>query len=267
LEIIEGLQQPTKGKISVVELDPVKNQIKVKEKIGVQLQSSAFFDYLTLTELINLFKSYYKTDSEIDSKKLLEMVGLETKKKARVSQLSGGQKQRFSIIVALVNDPEIIFLDEPTTGLDPQSRRNLWEIIRDIHKNGKTVVMTTHYMEEAQALCDRIAIMDQGKIIAIGTPSQLINKLEYTFRIIYRGKQCIDDTKIKNIDGIIKTIYEYNEQNKQHTCIFGVKKVQDVLPKIINLLQKNKLPFEDLEVIPSSLEDVFLKLTGKELRE
>jgi len=185
LEIIEGLQPPTKGKISVVGLDPVKNQIKVKEKIGVQLQSSAFFDYLTLTELINLFKSYYKTDSEIDSKKLLEMVGLETKKKARVSQLSGGQKQRFSIIAALVNDPEIVFLDEPTTGLDPQSRRNLWKIICDIRKNGKTVVLTTHYMEEAQALCDRIAIMDQGKIIAIGTPAQLINKLEYT--LFYRS--------------------------------------------------------------------------------
>ena len=151
----------------------------------MQLQSSAFFDYLTLTELINLFKSYYKTDSGIDSKKLLEMVGLETKKKARVSQLSGGQKQRFSIIAALVNDPAIVFLDEPTTGLDPQSRRNLWEIIRDIRKNGKTVVMTTHYMEEAQALCDRIAIMDQGKIIAIGTPAQLINKLEYT--LFYRS--------------------------------------------------------------------------------
>jgi len=113
------------------------------------------------------------------------MVGLETKKKARVSQLSGGQKQRFSIIAALVNDPEIVFLDEPTTGLDPQSRRNLWKIICDIRKNGKTVVLTTHYMEEAQALCDRIAIMDQGKIIAIGTPAQLINKLEYT--LFYRS--------------------------------------------------------------------------------
>lgn len=267
LEIIEGLQPPSSGNVTVVGLDPVKDQMKVKENIGIQLQSSAFFDYLSLTELIELFRSYYNSKSNNNAEHLLKMVGLESKKKARINQLSGGQKQRFSIIAALVNDPKIVFLDEPTTGLDPQSRRNLWDIILDIRKDGKTIVMTTHYMEEAQALCDKIAIMDQGKIITIGTPSQLINKLEYTFRIIFRGKQCLDDVKVNKIPGIIKSIHEYNESSKQHICIFGVKKVQDVLPKIITLLQKNKLPFEDLEVIPSSLEDVFLKLTGKDLRE
>lgn len=267
LEIIEGLQPPSSGGINIVGLDPVKNQMKVKEKIGVQLQSSAFFDYLSLTELIDLFRSYYNLKSKTDTSTLLKMVGLESKSKSRVNQLSGGQKQRFSIIAALVNDPEVVFLDEPTTGLDPQSRRNLWDIIRDIRKNGKTIVMTTHYMEEAQTLCDRIAIIDQGKIITIGTPAQLIQKLDYQFRIVYRGKTCIDDMVIGTITDIVSQKHEFNEQIKIYTCIFGVKKVQDVLPKIITALQKKKLPFEDLEVIPSSLEDVFLKLTGKELRE
>lgn len=265
LEIIEGLQLPTSGKINVLGFDPVRQQLEVKKRIGIQLQSTAFYEYLNLGELINLFASFYQ--KQVDGDKLLSLVGLTEKKKSFVTQLSGGQKQRFSIVAALVNDPDIIFLDEPTTGLDPQARRNLWDVIRDIRTQGKTVIITTHYMEEAQVLCDRIAIVDSGKIIAEGTPVQLINKLDYQFRIVYRGNTCIDEKIIGKISGIVSQAHEYNEQNKQYTCIFGVKKVQDVLPKIITALQKKKLPFEDLEVIPGSLEDVFLKLTGKELRD
>lgn len=265
LEIIEGLQLPTKGKVSLLGIDPRRDPMAVKRRIGIQLQASAFYEHLTLAELLDLFGSFYDLKADVNG--LLESVGLTAKRKVDVAKLSGGQKQRFSIIAALVNDPEIVFLDEPTTGLDPQARRNLWDVIKDIRVRGKTVVLTTHYMEEAQILCDRIAIVDRGKIVASGTPVQLINKLDYTFRIVYRGAQCLDDNRVAKISGIVKTIREYNEQTKQHTCVFGVKKVQEVLPKIINLLQKKKLPFDDFEVIPSNLEDVFLKLTGKELRD
>lgn len=265
LEIIEGLQLPTSGKINVLGFDPVKQQLEVKKRIGIQLQSSAFYEFLNLDELIDLFASFYA--KKVDGDNLLSLVGLTEKKKSYVTQLSGGQKQRFSIIAALVNNPEIIFLDEPTTGLDPQARRNLWDVIRGIRSQGKTVVLTTHYMEEAQILCDRIAIIDSGKIIAEGTPAQLIQQLDYQFRIVYRGKTCVNDKVIGNITGIVSQKHEYNEQTKIFSCIFGVKKVQDVLPKIISALQKKKLPFEDLEVIPGSLEDVFLKLTGKDLRD
>jgi ABC-2 type transport system ATP-binding protein len=175
LEIIETLKKQTDGKIVVDGIDTLQNPLEVKRRIGVQLQSSNFYPELTLVELLQMFAAMY--DVSVKPMEMLKKVQLEDKAKSFVNKLSGGQKQRFSIAATLVNKPKIIFLDEPTTGLDPQARINLWEMIREIKKEGITFVLTTHYMEEAEQLCDRLAIMDHGKIIKIGTPKELIHDL------------------------------------------------------------------------------------------
>jgi ABC-2 type transport system ATP-binding protein len=175
LEMIETLRPMDTGHVLLNGLDVKKDQQRVKQIIGVQLQSSSFFDKLTLTELLLLFGELY--GRRVDPVKLLQEVELQEKHKAKVDELSGGQKQRFSIAAALVNDPVVLFLDEPTTGLDPQARRHLWQVIRRIREEGKTIVITTHYMEEAEELCDRVAIMDHGKIVELAPPQDLISKL------------------------------------------------------------------------------------------
>jgi ABC-2 type transport system ATP-binding protein len=178
LEIIETLREKTSGKIVVKGIDIDKDPSSIKQMIGVQLQTAGFYPNLNLTELINLFAGLYQ--SVIDPMSLLEKVNLVDKAKAKYKELSGGQKQRFSIATTLINRPAIIFLDEPTTGLDPQARRNLWDLIKEIRANGTTVIITTHYMDEAEILCDRVAIIDAGKIIAINTPHGLIDELVET---------------------------------------------------------------------------------------
>ncbi len=175
LEMIESLRPMDSGSVTLNGLDVTREPQKVKSIIGVQLQSSSFFDKLSLTELLSLFGEMY--GRQVDPLKLLDEVELRDKAKSYVADLSGGQKQRFSIAAALVNDPVIIFLDEPTTGLDPQARRHLWGVIRRIRSEGKTIVITTHYMEEAEELCDRVAIMDGGKIIANAPPQELVQNL------------------------------------------------------------------------------------------
>ena len=175
LEMIEGMRPITSGAALLDGIDVQKQPYAVKERIGVQLQASAFFPNMSLVELLKLFSDLYAESS--DAMELLREVGLEEKARAEVKELSGGQKQRFSIATTLVNKPLAIFLDEPTTGLDPQARRNLWDLVEQIKAKGTTVILTTHYMEEAQVLCDRVAIMDEGKIIALDTPAKLIDKL------------------------------------------------------------------------------------------
>jgi ABC-2 type transport system ATP-binding protein len=178
LEIIETLRAKTSGEVLVdgINLDSSPNEIK--KIIGVQLQTSGYYPGLNLVELIKLFAGLY--NQEIDAYALLDSVNLRDKAKSKFKELSGGQKQRFSIATTLINKPKIIFLDEPTTGLDPQARRNLWDLIRDIRQQGTTVIITTHYMDEAEVLCDRVAIVDSGKIIALATPDQLIDELVAT---------------------------------------------------------------------------------------
>lgn len=175
LEIIETLRPKTSGKVLVKGYDLDQNPDAIKQIIGVQLQSAGYYPGLKLIELIDLFAGLYNVKT--DAMALLKMVNLEEKAGAKYKELSGGQKQRFSIATTLINRPEIVFLDEPTTGLDPQARRNLWDLIRNIRAKGTTVIITTHYMDEAEYLCDRVAIVDKGKIIAIGTPDQLIDDL------------------------------------------------------------------------------------------
>jgi ABC-2 type transport system ATP-binding protein len=178
LEIIETLRTKTSGKVIVHDIDLDKSPDKIKKIIGVQLQASGFYPNLTLVELIELFGGLY--NRKVDAMGLLEQVNLKDKSKSKFKELSGGQKQRFSVATTLINDPLIIFLDEPTTGLDPQARRNLWELIKKIRSKGTTVIITTHYMDEAEYLCDRVAIVDSGEIVALDSPDQLIDNLVAT---------------------------------------------------------------------------------------
>jgi ABC-2 type transport system ATP-binding protein len=178
LEIIETLREKTSGKVWVNGLDLDHQPQQIKKIIGVQLQTSGFYPGLNLVELIDLFAGLY--NHRVNAMELLDMVNLRDKAKSKVKELSGGQKQRFSIATTLINDPRIIFLDEPTTGLDPQARRNLWDLVKTIRSKGTTVIITTHYMDEAEFLCDRVAIVDSGKIVALNTPDKLIDELVAT---------------------------------------------------------------------------------------
>ncbi len=178
LEIIETLRKKTSGEITVDGYDIDRQPDKIKQIIGVQLQTSGFYPGLNLTELIHLFSGLY--NQAVDPMELLQMVNLEDKARSKFKALSGGQKQRFSIATTLINKPRIIFLDEPTTGLDPQARRNLWDLIKDIRAQGTTIIITTHYLDEAEMLCDRVAIIDEGKIIALQSPDKLIDDLVAT---------------------------------------------------------------------------------------
>lgn len=194
LEIIETLREKTSGTVIVNGFDLDKSPESIKKMIGVQLQTAGFYPNLNLTELIRLFVGLYQNEMNADS--LLQKVNLQDKAKAKFKELSGGQKQRFSIATTLINKPKIIFLDEPTTGLDPQARRNLWDLIKEIRNNGTTVIITTHYMDEAEVLCDRVAIIDSGKIIAINTPNHLIDELVET------GFEKVKEVKKANLEDV-----------------------------------------------------------------
>ena len=178
LEIMETLRSKTSGAVTVAEFDLDKEPNEIKKIIGVQLQTSGFYPNLNLLQLIDLFAGLY--NRKVNAMDLLEIVNLKDKAKSKVKELSGGQKQRFSIATTLINDPRIVFLDEPTTGLDPQARRNLWDLVKGIQSRGTTVIITTHYMDEAEYLCDRVAIIDSGKIVALNSPDQLIDDLVAT---------------------------------------------------------------------------------------
>jgi ABC-2 type transport system ATP-binding protein len=178
LEIIETLRDKTEGRIIVAGIDLDKHPQEIKKIVGVQLQTSGYYPNLTLVELIDLFAGLY--NQKVNGLELLDMVNLRDKAKSKVKELSGGQKQRFSIATTLINKPKIIFLDEPTTGLDPHARRNLWDLVRKIRSSGTTVIITTHYMDEAEYLCDRVAIVDSGRIVALNTPDKLIDELVAT---------------------------------------------------------------------------------------
>ncbi|MFH0830829.1 MAG: ABC transporter ATP-binding protein [Parcubacteria group bacterium] len=264
LEIVEGLKKATSGTVRVLGLEPDRQAEAVKQRIGIQLQSAAYFEELTLTELLDLFGSFYP--KRLDPAKLLRDVKLSDKARARVGQLSGGQKQRFSIAASIVNDPEIVFLDEPTTGLDPQARRNLWEFILELRRQDRTVVLTTHYMEEAELLADRVAIVDAGKIVACNTPRGLIKQLRNACMVMFMvsdGASGQDLTaELKKIAGVEDV--ERQEGNRYHIV---VNSADAALGPLLEWARDRRLALSDLHVEPATLEDVFLHLTGKSLRE
>jgi len=260
LEIIEGLQEPTSGTTLIKGLNTHTELNKIKHVIGIQLQSSAYYEYLRLGEILELFGSFY--GKTVDAAQLLDIVNLRDKKKSLIKQLSGGQAQRFSICAALVNDPEVIFLDEPTTGLDPQARRAMWDFIRKINGQGKTIILTTHYMEEAEFLCDRVGIMDQGKIIALDAPKNLIHSLKSSSRIIFHSSESLSVDELSAITGIKEAHHEENE-----SYILRATTSSEALPHLYKWAEKKQITLHDLEVTSANLEDVFLSFTGKKLRD
>ena len=262
LEIIEGLLRPTSGTTKVLGMDSQVSSMRVKESIGVQLQASAYFGYLKLREILDLFGRFYP--NRVDATKLLNMVGLEQKADVTVGKLSGGQQQRFTIAAALVNDPAIVFLDEPTTGLDPQARRSLWEFIANIRNEGKTVILTTHYMEEAQFLCNRVTIMDHGKIIAEGSPEDLVRDLNVPYEIRFKL-----DAYAEVPDGILESLVDVQSTTIDEDGSYVLRST-DATGSVSDLLEKTgslNLRLSSLEVVPGNLEDVFLSLTGHRLRD
>ncbi|HMQ01545.1 MAG TPA: ABC transporter ATP-binding protein [Candidatus Doudnabacteria bacterium] len=254
LEIIEGLTPQTSGKVTVMNLDNLKDSPAIKRLIGVQLQSSEYMPSLCLEELLKLFAGLYGREADMD--KLLGFVNLQSKRYSLVKDLSGGQKQRFTLASALVNDPKILFLDEPTTGLDPRARRDVWELIRKVNEQGITIVLTTHYMEEAEYLCDRVAIMDAGKILAINNPKKLIEDLSHTTQISFLTDQELDEQIFKTITAIEKVYSNYPKVVLEITDLAAVGDV-------VQLLRDRQVSFSSFTLKTASLEDVYLDLTGK----
>jgi ABC-2 type transport system ATP-binding protein len=259
LEMIEGLKRPNSGSIYVEGLDVRKQPAAVKSIIGVQLQGAAFFENLSLTELIHVFASCY--NRKVDAQQLLREVQLTEKAASKARELSGGQKQRLSIAIGLVNDPQVLFLDEPTTGLDPQARHNLWELVKLIKSQGKTIVLTTHYMDEAEVLCDRIAIMDHAKIIALDTTDQLLAKSGVSSRIEFMAHTAPAAETLRTLAGVVGL-----EQDGQTYCLV-TSDAQATLDALFALGRAGSMQMHGLSVRSATLEDVFLKLTGHQLRE
>ncbi len=256
MEILEGLQKPTSGHVKIFGFDAAKNRQQIKERIGVQLQSSEYFPSVTLSELIRLFASFYH--KRVNPEQFLDLVNLKDKANSLVKNLSGGQKHRFAIATALVHNPEILFLDEPTTGLDPRVRRELWQMIRELNLKGVTIFLTTHYMEEAEYLCDRVGIIDNGKILTIDEPKNLIDQLEHTSQISFFTNTKSDYKWLDKISDIEKV---YINEPK---VILEVKSL-DAVSKILELLREHKILFSGFTVKTATLEDVYLDLTGREL--
>lgn len=259
LEMLEGLKQISAGQVVFDHLDVKRQTNQVKHRIGVQLQASSFFDGLSLVELIDTFGSLY--GRKVDAIGLLSQVQLAEKGKYKVKELSGGQKQRLSIAVALVNDPVALYLDEPTTGLDPQARRNLWDLITSIKQQGKTIILTTHYMEEAEVLCDRIAIMDHAKIIAIGTPLELLKQGGVDSTIEFHVDNKCPPEHYRQLPGVTQV------KDEDHVFRLLTTDPERTLPALFNHEVDCGVKIYNLQLRQATLEDVFLKLTGRSLRE
>ena len=270
LEIIEGIRKPTSGEVRVLGVDPRREPDQVKRVIGVQLQAASFFSLLTTEEILELFASFYPRRRP--AAELLEMVGLSDKRKAYVRQLSGGQQRRFSVAAALVNDPEVVFLDEPTTGLDPQMRHSLWELLRRLNRDeGKTIVLTTHYMEEAELLAERVAIIDEGRIRAIDTPRDLIARLDGVGHIEFATSSRVDTSELAGLAGISGAAARSNGEEPEAvgpaTYELQVTEPKTAVGALLDWSEARGVELRGLEVVPGTLEDVFLRLTGRELRE
>ncbi|MBT4512978.1 MAG: ABC transporter ATP-binding protein [Chloroflexi bacterium] len=260
VEIIEGQRAPDSGSVTVLGMDALKDVRAVKEHIGVQPQSPALFPTLNVQEIIDFFRSLYK--KTIPTQEVIELVSLQESRNVLVKNLSGGQQQRLSVALAFINDPDIIFLDEPTTGLDPQARRTMWEVIETFRKMGKTIFLTTHYMEEAERLCDRVAIMDHGNIIALGRPQQMIEDHFKESAIQFKMSDYPGQKAMASLTGVTKVVKEEEEE-----IILYTDNVPSTISSLLDLASERSAELSDLFVRQATLEDVFLKLTGKRIRD
>ena len=259
IEMIEGYKTPDSGSVTALGLDPRKDGYELKERIGIMLQETSLYPDLRVGELLRLFACYYRRPADPDA--LLEMIGLGEKKRAFIRELSGGQKQRVAFVLALINDPELLFLDEPTAGLDPQSRRVIWEWTRLAREKGKTVFLTTHYIEEAEDLCDRVAIIDHGKIIALDTPKRLMASLSVEQRIEFVIEGTLNVARLEAIPGVSKALNE-----GQGAFTIYAPEAQPALKSLITLAETNGFTLRGLTVEGATLEDVFIQLTGRRIR-
>jgi ABC-2 type transport system ATP-binding protein len=260
LEMLEGLVSPDKGEIRVLGLDWKTDAHEIKSRIGVQFQSTQLDDRVKVREALALFGSYYEKSQPVDD--LLKMLQLEEKAEAFQSKLSGGQRQRLALGLALINNPELVFLDEPTTGLDPQARQSLWDLVRKLKSEGRTVLITTHYMDEAEALCDRVGIMDKGQILQLGTPRELIvslNQPSYAEIEFPRGQ-------MPDAGPFAEKLGLPVEVKAGHWAVSLTEPRQD-LQSLLNCVNELDLPMQQLHVRRATLEDVFLQRTGRSLRE
>jgi ABC-2 type transport system ATP-binding protein len=259
MECIEGLRKPDRGTISVLGFDPFRQVYKLQDRIGVQLQQAQLQKRIKVWEAVDLWASLYQKKA-VDAENLLEQLGLADKRNAWFMNLSGGQKQRLFIALALINDPEVVFLDELTTGLDPQSRRAIWDLVRGIRERGKTVFLTTHLMEEAERLCDRVAIIEHGRIIDIDSPRNLVDRHRPERTVILSTADPLAETRFRSIKGVdsvaaVGTEFTISGRN------------DDLVTDVIQCLSENSIRVTDFRTILPNLEDVFLKLTGHSIRE
>ncbi len=259
IEILEGLREPDSGAVTVFGMDVTRHAPSIKQRTGVQLQTVSLYPRLTVTELLDLFGSFY--EHHLPTQQLIDAVDLGERAKARSMNLSGGQQQRLSIALALVNDPELIFLDEPTTGLDPQARRSLWDLVKGLQAKGKTVMLTTHYMEEATELCDRVAIMDHGHILEMGTVPELIGRRFKERAVFFDTTPQLPMDRLSKLDGVTRA-----SQEDGQTLLYS-RDVPATIGTLLAMADGLSVEPHNLGIRQATLEDVFLDLTGRALRD
>jgi ABC-2 type transport system ATP-binding protein len=262
IEILEGLLPPTSGHVAVLGREWGRGDDRaLRERLGVSLQETRLSEKLTVRETAILFRSFY--EQGLDPDDVLARVGLTEKAQALVGKLSGGQRQRLAVAIALVGDPELLFLDEPTTGLDPQSRRQLWDILRGLRAQGRTILLTTHYMDEAEKLCDRVAVVDHGRVIALGTPAQLIAQLggEHFIEFALATAEVVEEDGLAALPAVVHV------RREEESYCLTVTAPHTTLPALLQHLQARGQALARLSTRHASLEDVFVNLTGRHLRD
>ena len=258
IECIEGLRRPDGGSARVLGMDPQRDAYTLREHIGVQLQEAALPDRIKVWEALDLFAAFYRRS--VDWRPLLEHLGLAEKHNASFAKLSGGQKQRLFIALALLNDPDLVFLDELTAGLDPRARHAMWDLVRGMRERGKTVFLTTHFMEEAERLCDRVAIMDHGRIVALDTPEKLVRSMGAENRVVFSASGSLDEGLLRAIPGVTRM-----ERVGERVVVHG--QGDGLVSGVVGVLEAEGVRFRDLRTEQPTLEDVFLTLTGREMTE
>ena len=261
IEICEGLISPDAGTVELLGYNWRDHANQLRQQVGIQLQETQFSEKLTVEEVLGLFRSFFHRGLTVEQS--ITMTQLDEKRKARVGALSGGQKQRLAMACALVGDPELLFLDEPTTGLDPQARRNVWELVDQLGVAGRTIILTTHYMDEAERLCDRVAVMDHGRIIALGTPKELIASVggDHIVEFAIGADRPIDAAVLTQIPGV--------QSHRVHAGLHQlfVAELHTAVPRIFASLAAQKLDLTEFRTHSATLEDVFVSLTGRNLRD
>jgi ABC-2 type transport system ATP-binding protein len=261
IECLEGLRKPDAGLVRVLGVDPQHEGHTLRERTGMQLQQSNLPDRMKVWEALDLYASFYPNAANWNE--LISQLGLEEKRNAPFSKLSGGQKQRLFIALALLPDPQLVFLDELTTGLDPQARHAIWDLVRDVRTKGKTILLTTHFMEEAERLCDRVAILNHGRIVALDTPAALIHGLEAEERVLFS----LDGSLSPELEKALSRIGRLELRGEQVTIRGNDGRKVPLVSDVISLLTEQRIPFHDLRTEQPNLEDVFLSLTGSQMRE